>query len=415
MTFHSKKNKEVTHGNPGQNYSGGSGHGVNRDHCNSERIQEEGEEVMTAQAAIKRNEKAQWLRTWQVDSSTFYCESEDGKIAYKCGFTDNGEYCTCADYVTNSKKDPNFKCKHILSVLNCIPKDEVLEAKFMDKRKPKLDERFIKQVEGRDFVLYSGLLDLAHQLRLISMEVELLEQPSEENKYTAVCRATARTSTGGLFVDYGDANAQNCNQKVAKHLIRMASTRAKARCLRDLTNVGMTALEELGDYSEVIGEEIISAQQKDNVRKLPGRQAKATNESNPAAEPAAKSEAKPVTAQELPNKPDDYPKETGQVNASQEGVNTSQAQAPVDKPVDTDKQAFSKPAKPSNGNGKSRTEVKLPLMSEAQKNAIYNLSRRRNISVEELENLAIKTFNAPLNEFTSADASQFIRTLQTAA
>jgi hypothetical protein len=35
----------------------------------------------------------------------------------------------------------------------------------------------------------------------------------------------------------------------------MASTRAKARCLRDLDNIGITCLEELGDLSEVIGAE----------------------------------------------------------------------------------------------------------------------------------------------------------------
>lgn len=36
----------------------------------------------------------------------------------------------------------------------------------------------------------------------------------------------------------------------------MASTRAKARVLRDMTNVGMTCLEEPGDLNEVIGDDI---------------------------------------------------------------------------------------------------------------------------------------------------------------
>ena len=46
---------------------------------------------------------------------------------------------------------------------------------------------------------------------------------------------------------------------------------------------------------------------------------------------------------------------------------------------------------------------------------VYDLSRRRNISVEELDNLAMKTFNASLENLTSADASLFIRTLQQAS
>ena len=152
------------------------------------------------------------------------------------------------------KNDPNFKCKHLLAVMNSIPRNEVLEAQILEKRKPKLDERFIKSIDGKDFALYVGLLDLAHQKNLTSMEVDLLQFPTKDNEHTAICRATSKTA-GGLFIDVGDANPMNCNSKVARHIIRMASTRAKARCLRDLTNIGMTCLEELGDLTEVIGAE----------------------------------------------------------------------------------------------------------------------------------------------------------------
>ena len=90
---------------------------------------------MTGQEAAKRNEKAQWPKTWQVDDTWFYVESEDGKIAYKCSVSDQGDYCNCGDFVQRSKNDQNFKCKHILAVLNCIPRKEVLEAQILEKKK----------------------------------------------------------------------------------------------------------------------------------------------------------------------------------------------------------------------------------------------------------------------------------------
>jgi hypothetical protein len=118
--------------------------------------------------------------------------------------------------------------------MNSVPKNEVLEAQFMDKRKPRLDESFIKEIDDKDFVLYGGLLDVAHQKNLCMVDVDLIQFPSEENKQTAICKAVVQTVDGKKFSDIGDANPINCNSKVAKHLIRMASTRAKARAFRDM-------------------------------------------------------------------------------------------------------------------------------------------------------------------------------------
>ena len=78
----------------------------------------------------------------------------------------------------------------------------------------------------------------------------------------------------------------------------------------------------------------------------------------------------------------------------------------------------------SKGNGAGEPEAKAPekspdaihpKMSEAQKRAIYNLSRRRGISVEELEQRAFETYGIELENLSSKDASSFIRELQQAA
>jgi hypothetical protein len=117
-----------------------------------------------------------------------------------------------------------------------------------------LDPRFVVTIEGKEFVTYQGLLDVAHQhCGLTRIETEILQYPTAENGNAAVVRAVAEGKDGELYADIGDANPSNCTGKVARHLMRMASTRAKARALRDFTNVGMTAIEELCDDSEAVG------------------------------------------------------------------------------------------------------------------------------------------------------------------
>ncbi len=107
-----------------------------------------------------------------------------------------------------------------------------------------LNEKFVINLQGKNFVTYEGLLDLAHQQELSSISVELLQIPSIDNNNTAVCKATVEAK-GKRFIDFGDASPNSVRSNLAPHIIRMASTRAKARALRDFTNIGMTALEEL--------------------------------------------------------------------------------------------------------------------------------------------------------------------------
>lgn len=321
---------------------------------------------MTAKEIAKRNKKAEQLKVLQTDDGQFYVESGEGKILYNVVLGDEKNTCTCGDFARNTKKDPNFTCKHILSVINAIPTGNVENGMFLEKLVPKLDDRFLTNIKGKDFVLYAGLLDLATQKGLMELEVELLQFPNKENGNEAICRAVAVSKNGHSFSDIGDANKNNCAPMIAKHLIRMASTRAKGRALRDMCNIGMTCLEEIGSLDDVIGSET----PKRTTRK----------------KTAPKKTAKPAAAKKTPAAKKSPPK-------------TKKADPP--------------PEKPEIKNTGNKTDA--PLMSEAQKRAIFNLSRRRGISVEELESMAVEAYGTELENLCSSDASTFIRNLQQAA
>ena len=371
---------------------------------------------MTTAEAQKRSERSQGLKVWQVDDTWFYVESEDGKIAYKCCISEHGDSCNCGDFAQRAKNDPSFKCKHILAVMNSIPRDEVMEAQILEKRKPKLDESFIKQIDDKDFVLYGGLLDVAHQKNLSMVDVELIQFPSDENKQTAICKAVVQTIDGKKFSDIGDANPMNCNSKVAKHLIRMASTRAKARAFRDMDNIGMTCLEELGDLNDVIsdGQRRPAQQKKENVRAFTKPAIKAAApQGNVNSQGTVKTDQQaPINAPQCANP--EQPPVTDNVNVDI----PANVQTEETKQADQVPQAEKKPrtTKPSNGNGNGKDKAdKIILMSEAQKSALFNLSRRRGISLEDLEGRSMGKYGIPTEQLTSENAGEFIRSLQQSA
>ena len=341
---------------------------------------------MTAKELQKRGAKAELLRVLQTEDGSFYAESAEGKILYRVIADDQETSCTCADFTRNSKKDPNFQCKHVLSVLNCVPTGDVESVQYLDRKKPKLDERWIIEIEGNQFVKYAGLLDLGHQKGISQIEVEPLQLPTKENGNFAICRATVISNSGESFTDIGDANPGNCSSKVVKHLLRLASTRAIARSLRTFTNIGYTCLEELADLNDVIG-----------------------NGPKTSSKPKAKKQSskKPKTAKTAQSK-----SKTSQSDSSTE----ASAKNHQNKTDVANKDDGNKPTG-GNGNGRSKPKAagKQPAMSEAQKRAIYNLSRRRGVSVEDLEQTSLDAYGVAVENLTSKDASSFIRHLQSSS
>ncbi|MGH2346647.1 MAG: hypothetical protein ACRDG4_15590, partial [Chloroflexota bacterium] len=120
-----------------------------------------------------------------------------------------------------------------------------------------MKKEFIVNRQGKDFVLYAGLLDQAHREGLKRITTTLVQAPSEDNGQLAICRAEVETEKG-VFSGIGDASPANVGRMIAAHTVRMAETRAKARALRDAINVGVTAFEELGDLDEDTDGQIFS-------------------------------------------------------------------------------------------------------------------------------------------------------------
>lgn len=111
-------------------------------------------------------------------------------------------------------------------------------------------DEFMIMRQGKQYVLYQGLLDEAHTRGLKSIDTDLVQVPTEANGNVAVVKATVEMEDGRTFSGIGDASPANVGRGIVPHIIRMAETRAKARALRDAVNVGVTALEEISDGDE---------------------------------------------------------------------------------------------------------------------------------------------------------------------
>jgi hypothetical protein len=134
-------------------------------------------------------------------------------------------------------------------------------------------DEFLIMRQGKQYVLFAGLLDEAHTQGLKGIDTELLQVPTAENGNVAVVKATVEMEEGRTFSGIGDASPENVGRGIVPHIIRMAETRAKARALRDAVNVGATALEELSDGDDAPPVNSDQAPRAANVSQGPSRQA----------------------------------------------------------------------------------------------------------------------------------------------
>ena len=104
------------------------------------------------------------------------------------------------------------------------------------------NEGHICKLQGKEYVLLSGLLKLGHENGLESMQSEIIHMDLDTQ--SAVVKCTIIGSRG-TFDGIGDATPKNLAKRMLPSFIRMAETRAKCRALRFYLGIGMCARDEL--------------------------------------------------------------------------------------------------------------------------------------------------------------------------
>jgi len=86
----------------------------------------------------------------------------------------------------------------------------------------RVPDEYIVSLQGKKFILFPGLLELAHQDGLSYTHTDILQFPTQENGNTTIVRAIVRTGKGE-FSGIGDASPASVpNKSIAVHSIRMA-------------------------------------------------------------------------------------------------------------------------------------------------------------------------------------------------
>jgi hypothetical protein len=186
------------------------------------------------------------------DGSAEVGSSSDPMKVYRV----RGRTCECQDHVHG--RAPEGLCQHVIAAALMqrvtqqvqkqapqtdeapvpAPEPEHHEAVATGKRV--IPSHFIQQLQGRPFVKYVGLLQMAHEAGLTT----LTEEWTYNDPELSLAHAVAVFQDGRTFAGSGDSTPQNA-KNIGLAWRRMSLTRAKARALRDGLGIDMAAVEEM--------------------------------------------------------------------------------------------------------------------------------------------------------------------------
>lgn len=179
---------------------------------------------------IVDNEVAEYeLETWVKPDYVKLGNAElkiiDGKV----------HYCTMeGDIQTEKPKEESEKAE----------KERVYD-KYKSKEK---ENKYIVNIQGKDFMTYEGLLKKAHE-KEGKFSMVILEKYVSEDMKKAWC--IVRLTAGDVKFDgFGSSTPENTGTMTQSHPVEMAHTRSKGRALRDYLNIGQTMYEELKQDKE---------------------------------------------------------------------------------------------------------------------------------------------------------------------
>ena len=123
------------------------------------------------------------------------------------------------------------------------PKGNSMSQKKPKHQVPGIPDEYIIELHGKPFVLYKGLLAMAHKVGLLDIGEEFTHIETD----LVFAKGWVKLANGTTGQGQADATPDNVSSKVRPHYRRMALTRAKARALRDALGIGITCWEELDE------------------------------------------------------------------------------------------------------------------------------------------------------------------------
>lgn len=129
----------------------------------------------------------------------------------------------------------------------------------MKKQEVSVPEKHLISIHGNDIPTFSGMVNIAHQLGLQSIDTIPLQLPTSDNGNTAIFKSTVTLKSGLSCSAIGDATPENVPPACRNSFIRIASTRATSRAIGLACNVGNLDFE-----TESMNENVIDVEYRDS-------------------------------------------------------------------------------------------------------------------------------------------------------